>query len=226
MRRGRWIAPVAVFGAIALVAGAAAAAGGTQPPAGPVDGDGAEDADVPGEWVDEDAPRRIRAYAEPIAELLGWWDLPTYLVNVAYTESRGNSRACKAPCGQGWSRGWFQLRPNSYCYIGSEFTPEEFLEDEAAQVAIAACHARRLGIVYDEPGQIVQWQDIRHGWKIPKRTGRSYRDTDTTLLTDQHFEKALKATGTGKAFMFRKAFPDGLDVPHVSELLAAARTAA
>lgn len=169
----------------------------------------------PGVWKDVGAPRRIQQLAAPVEYGLGWPGISAYLVAVAYGESRGNSRACKSPCGPGWSRGWFQLRPDSKCARDMDVSSNAFLNNEAAQVAVAICHARRLGIVYDQPGQTIQWRDIRRGWKYPKWVGASYRNDSDTQGNYNAFLRNLTNVGVSQSFARSRAFPLNLDVPHV-----------
>lgn len=172
----------------------------------------------PGVWKDKDAPRRIQRYAAPIEYGLPWPGITDYLVAVAYGESRGVSNICKDPCGAGWSRGWFQLRPISKCFKDMGLSADAFRNNEAAQVAVAICHARRLGIAYDEPGQSVQWRDIRRGWKYPKWTGASWRNRSDTQGNYNAFLRNLNNVGVSQSFAGQRAFYSGLDVPHVHHL--------
>lgn len=217
MRTARWLLPALAAGGVLLVGVTAAAAGPSAPPAAPGAGDGDGG---PGIWKDADAPRRIRALVAPVEAALAWPGLGDYLVAVAYQESRGTSTACADPCGPGWSRGWFQNRPVVWCFTKIGLTRDAFLADEAAQVAVAVCHARRLGILYDEPGQVVQWRDIRRGWKFPHWVGESWREKSATQGNWSAFRRNLVNVGLPESFAKQKAFPSGLDVPDVQALYA------
>ena len=175
-------------------------------------------ANGPGVWKDVDAPRRIALLAAPIEYGLPWPGLTNYLLAVAYGESRGVSYACKSPCGPGWSRGWFQLRSITKCFGDMGLSESQLMSNEAAQVAMAACHARRLGIIYDEPGQTVQWRDIRRGWKYPKWTGASWRNSSEAQGNYTAFVRNLNNVGLSQSFASQRSFPSGLDVPHVKQL--------
>lgn len=99
-----------------------------------------------------------------------------------------------------------------------DISSRAFLSNEAAQVAVAVCHARRLGIVYDEPGQAVQWRDIRRGWKYPSWVGASYRNRSDTQGNYSAFLRNLTNAGIPQGFAGVKAFPPGMDVPHVHKI--------
>lgn len=209
----RWWLPVVLGGALVLTASVALASPRRVPA-------------PTGNWKDGGAPERIRRYAGRIEEALGWPRLADYLVAVAYWESRGISSAVGGTSDDP-SGGWFQLTNAPACvrFTGMGADDPAFLADEALQVAVAACHARRLGILYDEPGQTVQWRDIRRGWKFPKWTGASYRTAKSTAGARANFLEALEAVGLPASLATRRAFPSNLDVPEIDELLAIAEGA-
>ncbi len=167
-----------------------------------------------GQWVDPSAPARIGYYADQVASVTGWGPtLRRYLVAVAYWESRGNSLACQEPCEDGYSRGWFQLRNTSKCFEWSGLTPDQLLYNERAQVAVAACHAYRLGTVYDNAGQQVQTQDVRRGWWKPHLVASQYRTDPAVEFKRENYREALAAVGQPESFMDAPMFPPGFHWP-------------
>lgn len=204
----RWIIPAAVGGLVLLGGFAVASTSTTMTVPGK------------GKWVDATASARIRELGDRIEAVLGWGGLSTYLVATAYLESKGNSSAVGD---QQRSWGWFQIRKTAKCMIDLGLEGPELVGDEPLQIAVAACHARRLGIVYDSPGQLVQWGDIRRGWKYPKWVAEEYRTDPATLRNRTNFARSLRGTGASQSFAFAAAFPSGLDVPPVQQLVAIAR---
>lgn len=171
-------------------------------------------------WADVDAPRRIRAYAAPLETHTGWRGLGDYLAATARTESRGDSRAV-GDSGRSW--GWFQIRPAAKCMQWLGLDGPELLNDEALQVAVAACHAYRLGTIYESPGQLVQWRDIRRGWKFPKWVQREYRDVAQTAANEKRFRRALQTVGVPESFATRRAFTPGMEILPVNYLVSLTR---
>ena len=175
-----------------------------------------------GQWVDPGAPARIGQYADQVAAVTGWGStLRRYLVAVAYWESRGNSRACKEPCEDGFSRGWFQLRETAKCFQWSGLTPDQFLNNEAMQVAVAACHAYRLGTICSNQGQQVQTQDVRRGWWKPHLVAQQYRTDPAIEFKRQNYREALTAVGEPLSFMTAPMFPVGFHWPGFDALMGA-----
>lgn len=169
------------------------------------------------DWKDADAPRRIREYAAPIEAASGWVGLGDFLVALAFTESRGNSRAL----GDGGSSGgWFQMKRGAKCVDAMGLTAATLAEaSEELQVLLAACHAHRLGTVWQSSGQDVEWRDVRRGWAFPKWTKQSYRTSSDTQKNRRHFDKGIRAAGLHASFATRRAFPSGFDWPGLSALL-------
>jgi len=168
-------------------------------------------------WKDADAPSRIRQYAAPIEAAAGWEGLGDFLVALAFTESRGNSRAL----GDGGSSGgWFQMKRSAKCVDAMGLSAAELAQaSEELQVLLAACHAHRLGTVWASSGQRVEWQDIRRGWAFPKWVKESYRGSSETRNNRRRFDRGIRAAGLPAAFATRRAFPSGFDWPGLSALL-------
>ena len=178
----------------------------------------AQGATSSGDWKDADAPRRIREYAAPIEAAAGWEGLGDFLVALAFTESRGNPRALGDG---GTSGGWFQMKRGARCVDAMGLTARELSEaSEELQVLLAACHAHRLGTVWQSPGQRVEWRDVRRGWAFPKWVKSSYRGSSDTRKNRRHFDKGIRAAGLNASFATRRTFPSGFDWPGLSDLLA------
>jgi len=209
MKSLRWILPASALGLVAVLAAGSAQA--AEPGSVGHRGDG---------WVDADAPRRIREYAAAIEAHTGWVGLGDYLAATAYTESRGD-RDAVGDSGRSW--GWFQVRPAAKCMQWLGLEGPELLGDEALQVVVAACHAYRLGTVYDAPGQRVQWRDVRRGWKYPEWVDQAYRDVPETEGNEDRLRRALIAVGISPDFRFSRAFPPGFQMLPVDYLLGIVR---
>lgn len=180
---------------------------------------------VGGVWVDPGAADRIRYYADKVAAITGWGPtLRKYLTTVAYWESRGNPQSCHGACNEGSARGWFQNRSPSYCFDNSGMSMDEILNDEAAQVALAACHAYRLGRPpWADSGQAVTTADVRRGWKFPKWVSKDYRNDPNTYHNRDSYRETLDLMGYGSSFASQPMFPDGFHWPGLDAALEAVR---
>jgi hypothetical protein len=180
---------------------------------------------VGGVWVDPGAADRIRYYADKIAAITNWGPmLGEYLTTVAYWESRGNPQACFGSCNENSARGWFQMRKPSGCFDDSGMSVSEILNDEAAQVALAACHINRLGHTpWADSGQKVQTRDIRRGWKFPKWASDDYRNDPETYPNRDNYMATLDLMGFGSGFASEPMFPTGYYWPGLDAALEAVR---
>lgn len=116
------------------------------------------------QWIDGDAPRRIRLYAEPIEAAARWPGLADFLVAVAYIESRGVSHA-KGAGGSNRALGWFQIRPDSSRASELGLDPVHALTaSEPDQVALAAWYLQRMVTKHAAPGQDPDFLAGRRGW--------------------------------------------------------------
>lgn len=164
-------------------------------------------------WKDPDAPRRIRAYAERVEQIADWPGLSTYLVAVAYIESRGNSSA--GGDDGNVARGWFGIRPVSSRAADLGLNPALALKDEAQSVALAAWYAHRMRAEAN-PGQRMDWLAVRRGWGRPK----DVRDTDNPGYW-QNLAMGLKAAGVPANFMLEPAFSSSYRWPGIEAVLQA-----
>lgn len=210
MKLVKILVPVSVLALVAITAVSASASASS----GSTGGGGG--------WVDADAPRRIRAYSAAIEAHTGWTGLGDFLAATAKTESRGNAAAV-GDSGRSW--GWFQIRPAAKCMQWLGLEGPELLHDEALQVAVAACHAYRLGTIYDSAGQVVQRRDVRRGWKYPYWVAEQYRDVPETKTNQERFRNALRAVGVPESFMYGRIFPPGMEMQPVGYLVQVARGA-
>lgn len=170
-------------------------------------------------WADADAPRRIRHYAAPIEAATGWTGLGDFLAAVAYTESRGDVRAT-GDGGRAW--GWFQLHDGSWCLQAAGYRAAELVTaPEPLQVAVAACHAYRLGTVYGDPGQAIEWRDIRRGWRFPAWVRTSHRATADGLTIEARLEHAYRQVRVPAARARDAAFPPGFRWPGLERVIEA-----
>jgi hypothetical protein len=115
------------------------------------------------QWVDPDAPRRIRAYASQIERASDWPGLADFLVATAYIESRGNSQV-EGVGGDNRALGWFQIRPQSSRAHELGLVPREALKREADQVALAAWYLHRMVTKHAAPDQVPDFLAGRRGW--------------------------------------------------------------
>lgn len=170
-------------------------------------------------WRDPDAPRRIREIAAPIERLANWPGLGDYLAAVAWTESRGNPRACHGDCKPNSARGWFQIRPKSGRteYLGLS---SNALLDENTSVALAAWYAHRLRPRASE-GQEIDWLAIRRGWALPGLVRDVNEQNDRSPKVRARLEEGLKKSGMHESFMYQPAFPPGYYWPGIDAVLAA-----
>lgn len=179
-----------------------------------------------GGWKDKDAPERIRAIAQPLADMIGWPDLPDFLVAIAWTESRGNSQAQNGTSANS-ARGWFQLRPNSARVEDAGLTAAA-LKDERSSVALITWYLHRLA-KYAKPGQQIDLLALRRGMAYPFLVA----DVEETMATPsagpgvrsresrERFATGIAAAGLPDSFMYHAAFPAGYAWPGIHAALAA-----
>lgn len=170
------------------------------------------------QWVDPDAPRRIRAYAAPIEQLVGWPGLGDFLVAVAYIESRGNSQA-GSDADTNEARGWYGMRPKSSRATDLGLDPLVVLKNEADATALAAWYAHRMR-KEALPGQQLDWLAVRRGWGFPK----DVRAVDHPGYWKQ-LSMGLKAAGLPANWMLTPAFTSSYDWPGVEAVRQAAKGA-
>lgn len=176
-----------------------------------------------GGWVDGDAPRRIREIAQPIADHLGWPDLPDFLVAIAWTESRGNPRAGSDSGNK--ARGWFGLRPVSARVEDVGLSPSS-LKDERAAVALITWYLERLE-KYGAPGQLIDLLALRRGMAYPvlvadvdeTRAIGKWGPGERSRMTRNNFEAGIAAAGLPESFMVNSAFPSGYQWPGINTVL-------
>ncbi len=174
-----------------------------------------------GGWADRDAPDRIRALAQEVIDVTGWYGLDDFLVAVAWRESRGNSRACPDDdCSGNRARGWFQGRPNSFLVGEYKGANPDLLFDEKWAVALAAWYAWRIRRRAYE-GQEIDWLALRRGWRLPKLVSDVDEEEEDSPYVRGHFEDALIAVGLDDTFMYEPAFPKGMDWPGIDVVLKA-----
>lgn len=199
-RKPWWIVPVAVVGAIWWTSRGTASAADPPP-----------DRRVTGDWVDSDAPRRIRAIARPIEQAANWPGLGDYLAGIAYTESRGNAQAGKDSGNA--ARGWFGIRPVSG-RVGDLGLSGDALKNERYAVALAAWYAHRLR-PYASSGQSIDWLAIRRGWAYPHLVD----NVDHPGFLSQ-LQRGLSNAGSDPSLAHRRAFPPGYQWPGIDTVLA------
>lgn len=170
-----------------------------------------------GGWKDEDAPRRIRELAYPIGLATGFEGLGDFLVAVAWTESRGDPRACRGSCGANSERGWFQLRPNS-ARVFDLGLGRDALFDEPTQVALAAWYADRLR-PFAAPGQSIDHLALRRGWVYPSRVSDVAEAYPRSVVTRKHFAEGIAAAGLPSSFMYTPAFSPTYAWPGIDGIL-------
>lgn len=183
-----------------------------------------------GGWVDADAPRRIRALAGPLADQLGWPDLPDLLVAIAWTESRGNPQAQRYQ-GANAARGWFQMRPNSARLDQANLTVDA-LKREADQVALVTWYLHRLRN-YARKGQDIDLLALRRGMAYPFLVADVDEDMSTpdagpgvrSRGARERFAEGLAMAGEDESFMFHRAFPPGYHWPGIDAALQTVRAA-
>lgn len=176
-----------------------------------------------GGWVDGDAPRRIREIAQPLADSIGWPDLPDLLVAIAWTESRGNPRAASDSGNK--ARGWFGMRPVS-ARLDDVGLPPSALKDERAAVGLITWYLHRLQ-PYAAPGQEIDLLALRRGMAYPvlvadvdeTRAIGKWGPGERSRLTRSNFEAGIAAAGLPEHFMFNSAFLPGYHWPGINTAL-------
>jgi hypothetical protein len=181
--------------------------------------------------VDADAPRRIRALAAPLADQLGWPDLPDLLVAIAYTESRGNPKAQRSSSSNA-ARGWFQMRPKS-ARLAEAGLGVEALKSEPEQVALVTWYLHRLR-PYAKSGQVIDLLALRRGMAYPFLVA----DVNETMSTPdagpgvrsrdarKRFAQGIAKAGRDASFMLHPAFPPGYEWPGIDAALQTVTAAA
>lgn len=158
-----------------------------------------------GRWADDDAPRRIRALADPIERLADWPGLGDYLVAVAWTESRGNPDAVAGSTG---ARGWFQLIPSTAAHPRVLADPT-LLHDERWAVATAADLVYRLAVRWGlNKGFQPDWAAIRRGWRYPSLVIDADEFDPNSKRVGRHFVEGLVAAGLGPGFARESPIPE------------------
>jgi hypothetical protein len=201
-----WLVPVAAAVVVGLiVAGSRPAAAAVPRPVGP------------GQWVDPDAPRRIRE----LADRIGWSGLSDFLVAVAYWESRGNSRAGSDEGNA--ARGWFGLRPKS-ARVEDLGLDGDALKDEALSVALAAWYAHRvMQPPYAVAGQAIDWLAVRRGWWLPKLVKDGYEAEPGSANVRLALEESFIKAGMDPMLMYEIA--DQFAWPGIDAVIAQVRGA-
>ncbi len=177
-----------------------------------------------GGWADEDAPRRIREIAGPLADAIGWPDLPDLLVAIAWTESRGDRQA-QAGTSANAARGWFGLRPTSSRHEDAGLGVGA-LKEERPSVALITWYLNRMR-PYADPDQVVDLLALRRGMAYPFLVA----DVDETMSTPRdgpgvrskavrkRFAEGIAKAGLPEAFMFNSAFVPGYSWPGIESAL-------
>lgn len=160
----------------------------------------------------------VEVYAQPIEQLVGWPGFSDYLRAVAWTESRGDPRACAGACGPNAARGPYGLRPDSARV--SEFGGPSLLYSWPWSTGLAAWYAARLRY-YAYSGQVIDWLALRRGWALPSlvadvnetATVTGYAPGERSRDVRERFTQALDAVGIPRAFMYQRAFPSSYRWP-------------
>lgn len=100
-------------------------------------------------------------------------------------------------------------------------TRDQFFDSPAAQVAVATCHARRLGLIYSDDGQDVQWRDVRRGWKFPEWVSAKFRTAKVAEQSRQNYTETLATVGPYPSFQVQRACVVDLSLPAPADLVAA-----
>lgn len=163
------------------------------------------------DWIDPQAPTKIRATATPLEALAQWPNLGNFLAAVSYTESRGNPNAGASDYSND-ARGRFGLRPLSAKTVEYGYIDPNILKKPPIDVVLAADHAARLE-KYADPGQLIDWLAVRRGWARPDLVDDVNENDDRSREVRERFETALAAVGLPDSFKYVPAFPSGYNWP-------------
>lgn len=132
--------------------------------------------------------------------------LDTFLLAVAYTESRFNPSAQNGT-GSNAARGWFQMRPQS------AFRPNnglehlrhnpDLLKNRNWAVVTATDYAAQAAEKAIKQGWQPNWAAVRRYWAYPSLLDDWHNEKSRSKTNKRNFEKALDKIGVPRSFMMQ-----------------------